>query len=590
MAFIQQLNVPPNKIIPFAVRDMTGGVNNRSSVLKNSEASNIANMSFYDEVTMERRLGTKDTGVVPLSGAVTFVGEYKPYNDADQTIYASNSSMRIGTATKVLSGEMDGENFLGKYFIVDGSKLFVYGKFATVSTTYEKIVGTANTGYVMLEVVTPPSGSVPLANPEKRGVTTYDYTNSQVWYAPCQYEMDDAYKGANVLPAKSKFILGFKGRLYVSGSEKDDDNIFITDAGNPYYFPVSLPLQIPPNSDKVSGLYVYDNSVLVSRSIDVYAVDGATNNPGLGFPLFELRRINTHVGMVNNKCGNAVENFFFYLGNDGNVYALSSSHQAEKTLSTVMMNVNFNLLHENFGLVLADLKGACSFYYRDLWYLSIKQYTFVFSMRHKAWTVYKGLNARRFYVLNDELIWGNESGYIGTWSEDNLDFGKPYESFWESKFFDMGDSISYKQFRDFYFESHTWDNKVSTIRIDFQLDYANVKVGFQVKNQISRWGVSRFGDPYLTRNVNVSTPFSIGRRSRRLKFTYRNGFDISLTVSGVSDLPQSNVDLDTFAFVINTNQYFLYKDADWVEYTLTELDQPMRVYQINGEYEFRGKR
>src|SRR5690606_2606183 len=104
-----------------------------------------------------------------------------------------------------------------------GDKIRVYGKFPQSTTTYEEVIGTPVDDYVVLEVVNPPADYTPLDTSHTRGVTKYDYNNLKVWYEPCQNEKTDAYKGENVLPEKPKYIVNHNGRIFLSGSEKDDD-------------------------------------------------------------------------------------------------------------------------------------------------------------------------------------------------------------------------------------------------------------------------------------------------------------------------------------------------------------------------------
>ena len=59
------------------------------------------------------------------------------------------------------------------------------------------------------------------------GVLNVDYTNSNIWYEPCKAEIEDEYKGVNVIPKNIKYIVGHKGRIFASGDREDDDNIYI---------------------------------------------------------------------------------------------------------------------------------------------------------------------------------------------------------------------------------------------------------------------------------------------------------------------------------------------------------------------------
>lgn len=594
MAYIQKSTPPPNKILPFTLNVFNGGLNNRSTLLQANEASDVLNMVFYDNTIMEKRKGSKVFGAVTLPEAVSLLDEYKPYNDTDKFVRAGKTKFYLDNAqVATLTDGMDATNFQGKYFFVDGSTLRVYGKFPQSTTTYERVSGTPTSAYKVMTVVSCPTTYTALDTTHKRGVTVYDYANSKVWYEPCQNEFNDPYLGASVLPEKPRFIANHKGRMYLSGSDKDNDNVFLTQVGNPYYFAVSLPLQVPPNSDKVVGLAVYDNTVVVGRENDIHVIDGVTNNPDLGFDMFSVRKLNSHTGFASNQSVSVAHNYLFFLGNDGNAYALSSTGTDEKTLSTSLLTNTVDLKMNPFGFTSADFKTATAHFHNDLWYVSIKGFILIYSYRHRAWTVWDNLNARSFYTYQGKLLWGNEAGQTVEHSEDFLDQGKPYIAYWYSMAFDNGDASSYKQYRDFYILAHTFPEVNSDIRVTFEVDYADVTGETVVQNQLAVWGKTKFGERFINRNINASLPFTIGRRARSIRVRLVNGYALRSTVV-------SYVDLDAIvgkeegylAYVSGENKYYVYKIAttSWVEVPITSLNQAMRVYQVHGEYELRGKR
>ena len=83
----------------------------------------------------------------------------------------------------------------GKYFFADGGNLYVYGKFAQTTTTYEKVIGTPVDDYVLMKVVSPADGHPQLGTEHVRGVLNIDYTNKKIFYEPCEHEFKDPYKG-----------------------------------------------------------------------------------------------------------------------------------------------------------------------------------------------------------------------------------------------------------------------------------------------------------------------------------------------------------------------------------------------------------
>lgn len=592
MAFIQRNTPPPNKIYTFALNNFVGGLNNRSEILQPNQCSDVLNMTFADDTVMEKRRGSTIVDTLRLNGELVFIDEYKPYNDTDVLIRATKTEIYVGNMKVAnIKGQITGVNFAGKYFFADGEKFYVWGRFPQRSTTYEEVIGTPDANYLLMEVVNPPQGFTPLGTEHTRGKVKYDYTNRKVWYEPCQNEIEDPYKKSNVLPQNPRYIVVHNGRLFISGSKKDNDNVFISDLNNPYYFPVSLPMQLPPNSDKIVGLHVYDDSVVVGREEDIYVITGMTNRTDMGVPVFRLRKINTHTGFANHYAVNVAHNYLFFMGSDGNAYALSSIQGNERALASSILSRTIDFFRPPVNLTKQDIYEASSIFFDDKWYITMKDKIMIYSYRHQAWTMYNNLHARSFYKFNNVLFWGNKDGQLCMPSEDHLDQGEPYEAYWSSKTFDMGEPSYYKQFKDFFIIAHTFDNFNSDIGVTFEIDHIIVKENFLIKNQKSIWGKSRFGDRFINNNVNASLPFSIGRRGRTIRFIFRNGFEIGTPVSTVDELDgYLGKKEGLLVKVTSTNQYFSFINGTWVEQTMENLNQTMRIYSVNGDYELRGKR
>ena len=282
MAYIQRTTPPPNKIMNFTLSNFAGGLNDRSDQLEDNEALNLLNMGFVDDTLMEKRRGQKyydelaidkETEIIEVEGEeeeilvadnkIIFIDEYKPHSDDNVLLRATEKYLYVEDEVLTdLQGKPQGVNHNGCYFFTDGKKLFVYGIFHQTNTTYRKIKGTAINDYVLLEVVSPANGHDQLGTEHVEGVLTVDYDKYEIYYEPCKNEFEDNFKGANKVPENVQYIISHNGRVYLAGAEKDDDNVFISDINNPFYFPVSLPIQLPPNSDEIVGLAVYDNSVV----------------------------------------------------------------------------------------------------------------------------------------------------------------------------------------------------------------------------------------------------------------------------------------------------------------------------------------
>src|SRR6185312_7255486 len=447
MVYLNHNIPPPNRIMTFSLKQFALGLNNKSEILDPGEASDIRNMLFTDDDVMEKRRGTTTFDNLLLTGDVVHIDEYRPYVDADIMVRASKTEMYVGN-TKVtnVGGKVNAVNFGGRYFFTDSKKLQVYGKFTEAASTYLKHVGAKIDTYILMQVVSPPSGYTPLGAEHTKGVTVYDYTNRKVWYEPCKNEIEDTFKQGNVIPSNPRFIVVHHGRIFISGDDKDDDNVFISDVNNPFYFPASLPMQLPPTADRVTGLIVYDDSVVVGRKLDLYAISGSTNRTDAGLPVFKLQRINSHTGVAHQGAMDVAHNYLFFLGSDGNAYALNNAQNAEHILSTTLLTRSLDMFRSPVDLKKDDIYEAESIFFDDKWYVSIGGKVLIYSYMNRGWTMYEGITAKSFYKFYNVLIWGDDKGRTCMPSEDYLDHGEPYRAYWKSGSFDMEDAHSYKYF------------------------------------------------------------------------------------------------------------------------------------------------
>jgi len=528
---------------------------------------------------------------VSSGNVVTFLDEYRPYNDQNVLLRASDGKLYVESEELALiTGRVKGVNHMGYYIFVDGNKMYAYGKWPQIDSTYEEVTGTAIDDYCFMEVVSPDLGASRLAAPHTQGVLNVNYTTFQVWYVPCDAEFNDEYSGANILPARPKYIVSRKGRLFASGDEKDDDNVFISAIDRPFYFPVSLPIQLPPNSDMVKGLIVYDDAVVVGRSEDVHIITGDTNRTDIEAETFALKKLNTHTGVANSDCMKVAHNYLFFFGSDGNAYSLSSIKQDTKTLATIILTKDVDIKETPISVTLADLETACSYFLDDLWYVNIGDKVLVYSYRKQAWSVYKNLNAKVFYVKDGALIWGKDDGTVATFDEENyLDFGVPYCSYWYGKVLDMDNASNDKFFRECFIIAHVFDDYPSNINALFEIDYGDSSSNLVVENSTSRWGIAIWGDRFINRSVFESLPIHIGQRGKNLRVKLSCSYDVISTVSNVADLDDVVVKYEGLCvYVSSTEEYYLYTDYVWVLFS--NINQCMKISQVNGDYEMRGKR
>lgn len=592
-----QHNTPsPNRVQSFTIKEFTGGLTNRSTYPSMNQALDILNMEFADEHAMRKRAGTSRVNDIEMHAPVTHIGTFRPYTDTDMEVVCDGITLRIGEEEVELPKAdvgklMDAVNHMGAYFFTYGRNLYAYTK-AQAEGTYVKLTGEDDGEYHVFRIISAPMTYTPLDTEHDQGVRVYNMNAGTIQYQPCQLELEDPYKGANVVPKNSSFITQHKNRLFVSGNVKDDDNVSISDALNPYYFPAALPIQIPPNSDKVNGLAVYDDAVLVSRTHDLFAITGDTNNPELGFERFKLRKLNVHIGFMNNRVAHSAHNYLFYLGADKNVYALSSVRQADRTLVTNLLNKHLDFKREPFTLTDEELNNACGVFHEDMYYLSVGSDVLLYSYQHQAWTRYNNLNITSFTLSGMKLHMGDADGHVKAFDNSTyMDKGEPFLARWTSTWIDMGDAPSYKHFKEFMLLGQAFNDTVSTVRVSFEIDYANVNHTYDVENKMSRWGVSAFGDRFITRNISESFPLHIGMRGRVIRFTLESGFEKKKVLADTGDLLREiEMRNNELFYLQDMDEWHVYRNHRFEQIEPAKLNEPMSVLQVSGDFEFRTKR
>lgn len=416
------------------------------------------------------------------------------------------------------------------------------------------------------------------------------------WYEPCAHEIDDVYKGFNVFPKKPKYIAYRKDRLYISGCQDEPHTIYISDLTNPYYFPATLGVQLSPNGDKVNGLIEFHDSMIISRSQDLHVLYGNTNRTDTG-KMFELKRINTHTGVASFESMQVVHNYLFYLGNDGIAYRMHSPKIDVDMLTTNVLSKTIDLFSDPIGFTKDELVTAKSAFTDDDYYLAMGDKVLVYNYRFMGWTLFTGLEVKSMYSNTEFLIWANQNNHIMHFSSDTyLDEGRMYPSYWESKLFDCGAPVHYKYFKYISVVLDTFESFDSTAKIFFEIDYEDVNIVHTFKNAITRWGLAKFGSRFANRNINKSLPIYVGRRGRLVKIKINSGYKIEHETSTFEELQQIIPHPNTVGFVTSTKEHYIYtyhEDtmlSSWVKFEEHEINQPLKLYNVEIEYSLRGRR
>ena len=435
------------------------------------------------------------------------------------------------------------------------------------------------------------------------------------WYEPCQYEMEDGYKGTNLLPPSIGIIAVHKDRLYVSGSEFDPNMIWISDILNPYYFPASMTLQTPPTDDYITALHNYNNALIIGRRNSLFALFGNTNRDD-ALNEYELVQLNTHTGMINDCSANKVFHMLFFVGSDGNLYKLLPPNTTSDKMYTTQLNTTLDLSLPPFNLSIYDMEQARSVFdgKEGLWYVQVSDHTLVYNYQLMAWTRYSNINAMCFLNIDNEVHFLTTFGNIYKMPsrEGNQNYldeyydsmqGKviqiPINAYWTSRNLDMGQPARVKQFRDTYVTTECFEDYPTTVSIKYEVDYVDISSINIIENEIARWNKAIFDkSKFTSRNIDRSLPLMINRRGRTLKVFYGSAFKYIGSFwwfPQPSDVEEYDVfysieDKSFYQRVPKLNIEGSIRDKYFIELNKEDLSQALLVHNITGVYQLKGYR
>lgn len=591
MAFMID-NLPSPKDKEFIqIKDFSGGLNNVSTpdLVEYTQLSNAMNVTFADEQNYEKRPGTEAYDATDLGVPITHLNRFLDIDGLETIIKASDTEIYNDT-TKIgdVLGEVSSQQYLNNLFYVDGDKLYWYGSIDEINDTNYTMTGWT-AGYHTLEVVTP-GAFTPLPSPAKIGVWVYDYTAGTVEYQPCELELDDELLGVNYVPTSPNDIVSHGNRLWVSGNNDEKNLVFLTDIDNPFYFPVGTGLGLPPTGDKIIGLKVFMNSVVVGREFDLYVMYGETAISGLD-NAFYIKKINAHTGIANKNALDVVHNYLFFLGSDKNVYYLNTTQTNVDVVSTSLLNKYCDFTKEPFNLSTDEILRAKSVFFDNNWYLAFDSMIAVYNYKFQSWIPWNQMNCSSLLMYQNDIVYGRYDGRLAKPSDQFLDMGMPYKAFTTTKRTDLGDATLYKQFRELFVVAEVYLEFDSDIDILFELDYDQINFELNIESKVPRWGDAVFGNKFIVSDIPSSNNLPIGRRGRVIRITAQNGRDVTDTVSTFSELTSVVVtDLEQLAYVEDENAFYESDGAVWSEVPLADLNQPMKVYEYSIQYQNRSRR
>ena len=604
--------------ITFSIKNFTGGLNNvvSPSRISDSESPDLLNVRFRKDGVLEKRSGLASYNFLApghtingdLNGAwvikVDDLREGLLLHVNRDLIYVTTQGIPVyipwGQASQLRSIELSVAQFQDKIYFVDNGLRVHFLKIEELEDD--------NPSPNIYYICDPPVGFTPKPKPATKGVTkeapsVYGKPNMiDTWYEPCEYELEDGYKGLNVTENfRKRYICVHKDRLYIAGNDEDSNMLYISDILNPFYFPASLPIQTPPDGDRIVALKEFGDSLIIGRKDSMFALTGNTNRPG--DEAYKLTKITTHTGVVNHKCIDNVQGFLFYVGNDSNLYKMSYAITDTPTLLTRKLNNTVDLKKAPLNKTKEDISNAHTFYdkYNGEWWVQLGKDSLVYNYDYQAWTRHTGCDNRMMLHYQDKFTLCRENCTF-TYFDDTVYYDYDYEyptlrlpipCYWTSKDIDFGEATRIKQIRDTYLVSEVFDEKKCDIRVKYDVDYVPIENESRVESEISLWDKARWDkNRFISTNIARSLPIMVGRRGRTFRAWIGNGYVFK---DYVEELPHQSESEPGDLFFCNGKFYVrIPRDYETREYyrelSEDELYQPMKIYELSGLYEFKGYR
>ncbi len=611
-----RVSMPTNNTkLSFVLNDFSGGlVNNvNDAKMKDNQSPDMLNMMFRVDGLLQKRPGTVFINETPFVGDLIRVIAYEYEPNRHVLLYLNSEGLYYKDVDEFKcvwennGFDLKYGHFMGTLFFTDG--MFIYSYDHNEKKT--------------CKVVNPPQEFTPNPKPAVTGIHKDKLIKTlssgvkvyEKWYEPCQYEMEDGYKGSNFIPPCIDCFAVHKDRIYFSGGGFSPNMIWISDILNPYYYPSALPIQTPPDDDIITALHEFNDALIIGRRDSIYALHGNTNRADSS-ELYRLTRINCHTGMANSESADCVYHLMFFAGSDGNFYKLNPPSISNSTLNTSQLNTYLDLTLPPFNMTSDCTLEARTVFdgTNGLWYIQIADITLVYNYQLRAWTRYNNIDATCFFKMNSTVFFTRNTGCVYRFADKegnqkyyddyyDLDAGRvielPVSAYWTSRNMDMGTPARVKQFRDTYVTSECFEDYKTTVNVKYEVDYVDVRDSFTIINEISKWDRAKFDiNKFISRNIDRSLPIMINRRGRTIKVFFGCGYQYWGSIYTFPDpgmIPEYQL-----VYVIEDEKLYLRvprrsgfdnkKDRYFIEFPREELNQALLVHNVMGIYELKGYR
>lgn len=574
----------------FSLNNFSGGLNNvePDNEINDNESTDCMNMRFIDDTIMEKRPGIKmyDEASYPdLPDKITWIDVYNPSLAEPRIVRATSSELYIGNEKiQDVKGDVMGVTYVGKYYFVDGSDLYVYDnetcyrviqepiahleedaeKDATIlvldeipeilkvgdpvmilaaslgtESNYESTVKSIDTEAKTVTLnealsatntvikTTPIFFYIPKGDKSFIGEEVFDKEKKLAYYLPCELEIADEFAGESYFPDSPSVITVHNSRLFIAGDSEQPHGVYMSRTSQPLYFPSNAGITVKPDGNAIIDLVVFDNALIIGRHNDMYVLYGNSEYQLNAEEPYYIKQMDVSCGFMSSRCGALLNNYYIYLGYDGRFYKLNTPTTYVEYLMTSPLPHKCDIYSTPFTIPQNSTVDVFAVAYRNEIYFNIgTDLVIVYNYDNMAYTYYKGWNNSVLRSYDNRLLIGRVDGKLATYLDDEdvfNDLGVPIECVFSTKRFDFINPISYKYFKQFMITSYAYDDINSYINVDIEVDFTDIRIPESINSNLSRFDRSNWNlDIFNNRNLYKSRYYYLDIRGRTIKFKFSN--------------------------------------------------------------------
>ncbi|PKR86096.1 hypothetical protein [Heyndrickxia camelliae] len=225
-----------------------------------------------------------------------------------------------------------------------------------------------------------------------------------------------------------------------------------------YFFDVAT-----EDNDEIVELRAFRNTLIIlcKRSAWVLTGDGATLLD------YQLTKINVPKGCISQNSVQEVGNNLFYLGDD-HIYSLFSTEQ--EYISAQIVSDAIGPILKSISLV--EKSQATSIFHDNKYYLSFPSgLTLVYDITLEQWTKYTNIKATGFVVIDNELYFSADDGFIYKFNENVYsDDGEAIAFMMKTKIIDFDLPVNMKKIRRMWLVMKQYQGSQSSFDLHATID------------------------------------------------------------------------------------------------------------------------